>query len=88
MPNKNNIMLKYNSGEKSMKIPDTIYLDFESVLEKISTCNNNSEKSSPTKICKHTSCGFSLYSYCSFDTTKNKLDYYRGKHCKKMFVKF
>ena len=53
---------------------------------------NNSEKSSTTKINKHTPSGYSLLTYtiwfslltqCSFDTTKNRLDYYRGKNCMK-----
>ena len=71
MPDKDNNILKYNPGEKSMKIPGAIYLDLECLLEKISTCSNDPEKSSTIKICKHTSCGFSLFSYCSFDTKKS-----------------
>ena len=47
------------------------------------TCHNNPEKSSTTKINKHTSSAYSLFTHCSFDTTKNKLDYYRGKNCMK-----
>ena len=34
MPKKDNKMLKYNHGEKSMKVPFTIYADLESLLEK------------------------------------------------------
>ena len=26
-----------------------------------------------------------MFTHCSFDTTKNKLDYYRGKNCMKNF---
>ena len=47
----------------------------------MSTCHNNPKKSSTTKINKHTVSGYSLFTNCSFDTTKNKLDYYRGKNC-------
>ena len=54
MPNENNIILKYNPGEKSMKTPVIIYSDLESLLEKISTCHNNPKKSLTTKINKHT----------------------------------
>ena len=50
----------------------------------MSTCHNNPEKSS-TKINKHTPSGCSLFTHCSFDTRKNKLDYYRGKNCMKNF---
>ena len=37
-------ILKYNHGEKSMKIPFIIYADLESLLEKISTRHNNAKK--------------------------------------------
>ena len=88
MPKKDNKILKYNHGEKSMKAPFIIYADLESLLEKMNTCHNNSKKSSTTKINKHTPSGCSLFTHCSFDTTKNKLDYYRGKNCtKNVFLK-
>ena len=51
----------------------------------MNTCHNNPEKSSTTKINKHTPSGYSLFTHCSFDTTKNKLDYYRRKNCMKNF---
>ena len=62
-----------------MKVLFIIYADLESLLEKIITSHNNPEKSSTTKINKHTRSGYSLFTLCSFDTTKNKLDYFRGK---------
>ena len=37
-------ILKYNQGEKSMKVPFIIYADLESLLEKINTCHSNPEK--------------------------------------------
>ena len=58
--------------------------DLEYWLEKMNNCDNNpKKKSSTTKINKHTPSGYSLFTHCSFDTTKNKLDYYRGKNCLK-----
>ena len=68
-----------------MKVPFIIYADLASLLEKMNTCHNNPEKSSTTKINKHTPSGYSLFTRCSCDTTKNKLDYYRGKNCMKNF---
>ena len=68
-----------------MKVPFTIYADLESLLEKMSTCCNNPKKSSTTKINKHTPSGYSSFTHCSFDTTKNKLNYDRGKNCMKNF---
>ena len=85
MTEKDNKILKYNHGEKSMKAPFAIYADIESLLEKLSTCHNNPEKSSTTKINKHTTSGYLLFTHCSFDKTKNRLDYYRGKTCMKNF---
>ena len=85
MPEEYNKTLKYSEGEKSMKSPFIIYDDLECLLEKIKTCHNNPEKLSTTKINKHTPSGYSLFADCSFDTTKNKLDYYRGKNCMKNF---
>ena len=79
MPKEDKKILKYNHGEKSIKVPFTIYADLVSLLEKMKTCHNNPQKSSTTKINKHTPSGYSLFTHCSFDTTKNKLDYYRGK---------
>ena len=72
MPKKDNKILKYNQGEKSMKVPFIIYTDLESLPEKMNTCHNNPEKSSTTKINKHTPSGYSLLTHCSFDATKNK----------------
>ena len=83
MPEEYNKILKYNNGEKSMRVPFIIIADLEFLLEKMNTCYNNPEKSSTTKIDKHTPSGYSLFKHCSFDTTKNKLDYYRGKNCMK-----
>ena len=50
MPEKDNRILKYNQGEKSMKVPFIIYADLEYLLGKMNTCHNNLEKSSATKM--------------------------------------
>ena len=75
--------LKYISEVKSIMTPFVIYADLESILEKISSCQNDPEKSSTIKVNKHIASGYSLFSHCLFDKTKNKLDYYRGKNCMK-----
>ena len=87
MPTKNNDIIKYNHGEKSMKLPFVIYADLECLLEKMSTCINNPNESCTTKINKHTPSGYSIFTHCSFDKSKNKLNYYRGKDCVKKFSK-
>ena len=85
MPEEDNKILKYNQGEKSMKVPFIIYVDLESLLEKVNACHNNPEKSSTTKINEHTPSGYSLFTHCLYDRTKNTLDDYRGKNCMKNF---
>ena len=38
-------ILKYNPGEKSLKVPFITYVDLECLLKKISACQNNPEES-------------------------------------------
>ena len=85
MPNEDNEILKHNPGEKSMNIPFIIYADLECLLEKCIQVKV-SLKILYRKKYKHTTSDFSLFQY-SFDPTKNKLDYYRGKDCMKRFRK-
>ena len=87
MPTKDNDIIKYNHGEKSMKLPFVIYTDLECLLEKMSTCQNNPNKSSTTKINKHTPLGYSIFTHCSFDESKSKFNYYRGDDHMKKFCK-
>ena len=72
MPTKDNIIIKYNHGEKSMKLPFVIYADLECLLEKMSTYINNPNESSSTKINNCTPAGYSIFTSCSFDKSKNK----------------
>ena len=87
MPTKDNNIIKYNQGEKSIKLPFVVYADLECLLEKISTCQNNPRESSTTELNKHAPSGYSLFTHCSFDKSKNKLNHYRGKDCMKKFCK-
>ena len=82
-----NKILKYIHGEKSMRAPFVIYADLECLHEKMSTCRNNPEKSSITKINKHISSGYLFFTCSSFNTKENNLDYYRGEDCMKKFCK-
>ena len=53
-----------------MKVPFIIYVDLESLLEKMDTFHNHPQKSTTTKINKHTPSGYSLLTHCTFDKTK------------------
>ena len=44
MPTKDNNTIKYNHGEKSIKLPFVVYANLECLLEKMSTCYNNPEE--------------------------------------------
>ena len=87
MPDEDNKILKYIPGEKSLKVPFTIYADLECLLRKINTCQNNPEKSYTEKKAKNKPSGYSLVTCCSFDKSKNEQKYYRGEDCMKIFCK-
>ena len=50
MPNEDNKTLKYNHGQNSLKAPAIIYAHLEFLLEKMRSCQNNSEKSYTGKL--------------------------------------
>ena len=64
MPNEGNKIIKYNQGEKSIKLPFITYADLECLLEKLGTCHNNPKESSTTEINKHVPSGYSLFTHC------------------------
>ena len=59
MPKKGSV-LNYISEDKSVMTPFVIYADLESILEKISGCENGPEKSSTIKVNKYIASGYSL----------------------------
>ena len=65
-----NKILKYNYGEKLLKVPAIIYADVECLLEKMHSWQNNPEKPYTEKKTKHTPSGYSLFTNCSFDDGK------------------
>ena len=73
MPKEDVKILKHIHGEKSMKVSFIIYADLESLFEKMRTHHNNPEKST-TKINKDMPSGYSLFTHCPCDKTKNRLD--------------
>ena len=87
MPDENNEILKYNPGEKLLKVPFIISADLECLLEKINTCQNNPEKSYTEKKAKHKTSDCSLVTSCSFDKSKTEWNNYRGKDCMEIFCK-
>ena len=81
MPNQVEKLLKYNSGEKSLKTPLAICLDLECLLKKEQSCQNNAKKVYTEKEARHEPSGWAMFTRCSFDKKENNLNYYRGKDC-------
>ena len=53
----------------------------------MSNCQNNPEKAYTKKKTMHKASRYSVFTSCSFDATKNKLDFYRGKDYLQRFWK-
>ena len=85
MPTQGNNTIKYNHGEKSLKVSFTIYADLECLLIKQQSCQNNPHESYPERKAMHEPCGYSLDLVSSFDSKQNKHNFYRGKDCIKRF---
>ena len=73
IPKIDNNILKYNHGEKSMKVSFFIYADLESLIGKIYTCHNNLKKSSTSKINQQTVCFYSLLTYFHLKQQKTSM---------------
>ena len=58
-----------------------------SLLDKMSTCQSNFEKSSTIKTNEHTPSGYSLFTHSSFDLTKISLIVIEVKTVWKGFVR-
>ena len=77
--------LKFTNGSYQLKVPFTIYADFETILEPHDSCENNPDKSYTRKINKHTPSGFCTYSKFAHGDISNPIKLYRGKDCAEVF---
>ena len=59
MPTEDNNKLKYNHGEKLLKVPFAIYADLECLLIKQRSCQNNPNESYTERKSMHEPCGYS-----------------------------
>ena len=71
--------IKYLSGEKSLKVPFIFYADLKCLLKNMRSCKYNPENSYTDKNVKHEPSGYAWCLICSFDDTKSKHYFYRGK---------
>ena len=76
MPTEDNNTIKYNPGEKSLKAPWAIYVDFECLLVEQQSCQNNPNDSYPERKAIHEACGYSIDLVSSFDSKQDKHSYY------------
>ena len=77
--------VKYIDGVKALRMPDKIYADFESLLLKQQSCQNNPDKSYTEWIAIHEPSSYSLDLVTSYDEKENKHSFYRSKDCIKKF---
>ena len=80
-----NNKLKYNHGEKSLKVPFAIYADLECLLIKQQSCQNNPNESYTERKAMHEPSGYALSLISSFDSKENKHNFFRRKDCIKRF---
>ena len=62
----------FKNHHKQLPLPFTIYADFESVTEKIKTCQPSNQKSYTEKYQIHTACSFSYKVVCHYDIKYSK----------------
>ena len=84
---KENEKIKYFPGQKSLKAPFKIYADLECLLKKVQSCQNDLQKSYTKKKANHKPSGYAQCSIYSFDDTRNRHYFYRGKDCIEKFCK-
>ena len=79
-------ILEFNQYHVFDKASFIIYVDLESLIEKIDGCKNNPEKSSTAKVTEKIQSCFLMSTISSFKSIKSKHDVYRGIDCmKKVF---
>ena len=89
MPDKNNNILSFNNFHKKQPVPFVIYADFEAIIEKISNCQPNNDKSYTEAYQKHTDCGFGYKVVCCYDDKYSKeVRLYKGKNAVYKFMEF
>ena len=81
MPQEVKSILKYNSGEKSLKAAHMFYLDLEALLIKHPSVQNNPDNSYTEKKATHIPSGYALNLVRSYNSNKNTRTYYRGENC-------
>ena len=85
MLQKKNKILTYLENNKSEIIPCVAYADFECLLMKKDSCQNNTNNSYTEKKAVHIPCGYSINLVSSFDSNKNEQFLQRKRLYNKLF---
>ena len=84
MPRKGSTMEFYD-GQNQFKVPFTMYVDFEAILEPIQGLNLDPEEPYTSKVNQHISSGWCVYSKFTYGDVDDPLKLYRGKDCVEKF---
>ena len=87
MPKEGDNKMTFQNFYKQMKVPHTVYADFECVLKKIETCVPDNKKSFTLKTEKHEPCGFS-YMIARNDGQTFGPYSYRGEDAVYVFLRY
>lgn len=82
LPDEKNKVIKFMNHHHMLKVPFTIYADFESILKPFDSKIIHSRYTH-----EHIPCSFALYTHCWYDETLSKFQSYRGKDCVDKFIK-
>ena len=87
MLDKDNNILKFDNFHKQQAVPFVIYVDFEAILEVVSSCKPNNDKSYTEAYQKHTDCGYGYKVVCCYDDKYTKpVQIYRGQRAVYKFM--
>ena len=87
MPKEGENKMAFQNFHKQMKAPFVVYADFECILKKIETCEQDDKKSFTVKTEKHEPCGFS-YVVVRSDGQTSPPQNYRGEDAVYNFLKY
>ena len=85
MPDEDKNILKYNHGEKSLKVASIIYADLECLLIKNLSSQNNPEQSYTETKAIHEACGYAVNLVKSYGPNRIIRSFHRGKYCMEKF---
>ena len=78
----------FNNFHKQLPVSFVIYADFESITEKMSTCQPSDKRSYTEKYQRHTACSFGYKAVCHYDKKYSKdVVIYRGRDPVGEFIK-